>query len=191
MNVSVIVLNGGSSSGKTSIARALQDALQPDPWLTFGIDDLIRAMPESLGTAGGGLDLRPDGSIVVGEGFRRLEAAWHRGLAAMADAGARLVLDDVFLDGADAQGRLRDALGDREVLWVGVRCSADEAARRERGRGDRVTGQARDQAERVHEGVTYDLEVDTTATDAGTCAATITARVRGALGSTCAQRPPG
>ncbi len=31
----VIVLNGGSSAGKSSIARALQDIL-PGLWLTFG-----------------------------------------------------------------------------------------------------------------------------------------------------------
>ena len=40
----VIVLNGGSSSGKSSIARALQDVL-PGRWLTFGTDVLAEALP--------------------------------------------------------------------------------------------------------------------------------------------------
>lgn len=40
----VIVLNGGSSSGKSSLARALQEVL-PEPWLRLGVDDLIDAMP--------------------------------------------------------------------------------------------------------------------------------------------------
>ena len=40
----VIVLNGGSSSGKTSIARCLQRLLGPT-WLTLGVDDLVRALP--------------------------------------------------------------------------------------------------------------------------------------------------
>ncbi|KJY30199.1 hypothetical protein VR45_28250, partial [Streptomyces sp. NRRL S-495] len=35
----VIVLNGGSSSGKTTLARALQNLL-PDPWLAFSVDTL-------------------------------------------------------------------------------------------------------------------------------------------------------
>jgi len=40
----VIVLNGGSSSGKSGIARCLQ-AVLPDPWLTFGTDTLVDALP--------------------------------------------------------------------------------------------------------------------------------------------------
>jgi len=40
------VLNGGSSSGKSGIARCLQ-AILPDPWLAFGVDTLIQAMPVS------------------------------------------------------------------------------------------------------------------------------------------------
>ena len=39
----VIVLNGGSSSGKSGIARCLQ-AVLPDTWLTFGTDTLVEAM---------------------------------------------------------------------------------------------------------------------------------------------------
>jgi chloramphenicol 3-O phosphotransferase len=177
MAVSVIVLNGGSSSGKSTIARTLQDVLLPEPWLTFGIDTLIAAMPPSLGSAGEGLDLRSDGSISVGDGFRLIEGTWHQGLGAMAAAGSRVVIDDVFLGGADSQARLRQALGPLDVLWVGVHCSLDELARRERARGDRVIGQAAFQAEVVHRGVVYDVEVDTTHTDARRCAEAIAAHL--------------
>ncbi|WP_414944256.1 phosphotransferase-like protein [Amycolatopsis sp. cmx-11-32] len=37
-------MNGGSSSGKSGIARCLQ-AVLPNPWLTLGVDTLIDAMP--------------------------------------------------------------------------------------------------------------------------------------------------
>jgi chloramphenicol 3-O phosphotransferase len=40
----VIVLNGGSSSGKSSIARVLLELL-PGLWLTFGVDAFIDALP--------------------------------------------------------------------------------------------------------------------------------------------------
>lgn len=166
----VVVLNGASSSGKSSIARALQEVLLPDPWLTFGIDTLIAGLPPSLGGPTQGLDLRDDGSITVGPEFRRLESAWCSGLGAMARCGVHLVLDDVFLGGAASQDRLRSSLGDLDVRWVGVHCAPEEAARRERARGDRVVGQAAHQAALVHEGVTYDLELDTTHVDARTCA---------------------
>ncbi len=56
-----IVLNGGSSSGKSGIVRCLQEVL-PDP--------------------------------IVGPEFRALEAAWMEGVAAMARAGARILVDD-------------------------------------------------------------------------------------------------
>lgn len=36
MNAQVIVLNGGSSSGKSSIARSLQELL-PDAWLSLSV----------------------------------------------------------------------------------------------------------------------------------------------------------
>jgi len=55
----VIVLNGGSSSGKSTIARRLQSVL-PQPWLMFGVDSLIEAMPPSL-QASGGIEFTPDG----------------------------------------------------------------------------------------------------------------------------------
>jgi len=63
------------------------------------------------------------------------------------------------------------------VLWVGVRCDSAVAAAREVSQGDRVTGMAASQAEVVHQGVVYDLEVDTTHTESLECARTITARV--------------
>ena len=53
------------------------------------------------------------------------------------------------------------------MLWVGVRCDAAVAEARELKRGDRVIGQAHDQAERVHQGVRYDVVVDTDAVAPG------------------------
>lgn len=43
----VIFLNGPSSSGKTSIAKALQYLL-PEPYMLLGIDKMISMMPEHL-----------------------------------------------------------------------------------------------------------------------------------------------
>jgi len=64
------------------------------------------------------------------------------------------------------------------VLWVGVRCDSAVAAGREMARGDRVAGQAASQADAVHQDVVYDLEVDTTHTEALECARTVAACVR-------------
>jgi len=173
----VIVLNGGSSSGKSGIARCLQ-AILPDPWLAFGTDTLIEAMPVSVRTSAAGIEFAPDGEVIVGPQFRALEAAWIAGVAAMAQAGARIIVDEVFLGGPASQQRWKNALGPLPVLWVGVRCQGEVAAGREIARGDRVIGMAASQAEVVHEGIVYDLLVDTTRTEALDCARVIAARVR-------------
>jgi len=107
-----------------------------------------------------------------------LEAAWIEGIAAMARARARIIVDEVFLGGAASQQRWKDALGPPPVLWV-VRCDVGVAAGREIARGDRVAGMAASQAEVVHRGVAYDMQVDTTHTEALECARAIAARAQG------------
>jgi chloramphenicol 3-O phosphotransferase len=95
----------------------------------------------------------------------------------MARAGARVIIDDVFLSGRTSQDRLRGHLDALNVLWVGVRCTAQAATAREFARGDRAPGMAALQAEVVHEGVTYDVEVDTTHAESLDCAHVIARHV--------------
>jgi chloramphenicol 3-O phosphotransferase len=172
----VIVLNGGSSSGKTGIARCLK-AILPGPWISLGVDDLIRALPPSLVDSGSGIVFGDRGEVGVGPDFREIEAAWMTGVAAMVRAGARVIIDDVFLSGVASQRRTRAHLEGLRVLWVGVRCDPDIAAGREVARGTRLLGMAASQAEQVHTGVVYDLEVDTSHAEAIDCARAIAARV--------------
>lgn len=167
--IQVILLNGGSSSGKTTIATCLQNIL-PSPWLHLGVDTLLDAMPKALLTSETGIAFGADGSVRPGPAFRQVEAAWMRGIAAMARAGARIILDEVFLSGVDARNRWQAALADVSVLWVGVRCAPAVAAERERGREDRIAGMATSQAQLVHAGMAYDVEVDTSETSAVECA---------------------
>ncbi|MFD9493015.1 chloramphenicol phosphotransferase CPT [Streptomyces sp. NPDC060005] len=178
MTTAVIVLNGGSSSGKSGIARCLQ-AVLPDPWLALGTDTLVDAMPAAMRASDTGIEFAPDGEVIVGPEFRTLEAAWIEGIAAMARAGARVIVDEVFLGGPASQRRWHDALHDLPVLWVGVHCDATVAAGRELARGDRPIGMAASQADTVHRGVTYDVEVDTSHTESIECARVIAGRVVG------------
>jgi chloramphenicol 3-O phosphotransferase len=173
VGIQVIVLNGGSSSGKSGIVRCLQ-AVLPDPWLAYGVDTLVEAMPASR-TPGAGIEFGSSGEVIVGPEFRAMEAAWMAGIAAMAGAGARIIVDDVFLGGAQSQQRWMSALAGLAVLWVGVRCESSVATGREIARGNRNIGMAASQAEIVHHGVVYDLEVDTTHTQALECAQVIAA----------------
>jgi chloramphenicol 3-O phosphotransferase len=176
VTVQVIVLNGGSSSGKSGIVRCLQ-AVLPGTWLALGVDAFVDALPAKMRGSDEGITFAADGGVSVGAEFRALDAAWAQGVAAMARAGARIVVDDVFLGGPASQRRWRDALDGLRVLWVGVRCDEAVAAGREIARGDRVPGTAAAQAHAVHEGVVYDLEVDTTRTESLVCARAVAAHV--------------
>lgn len=107
-------------------------------WMSLGVDDLIRALPggdelddllraqrgvgEPVG-AEGSIQFAADGSIALGERFRRAEASWYAGLAAIGRCGTGLIIDEVFMGGRASQERLAAALSDLPVLWVGVRAS--------------------------------------------------------------------
>nr|WP_311132443.1 chloramphenicol phosphotransferase CPT [Nonomuraea gerenzanensis]SBO93242.1 putative chloramphenicol 3-O phosphotransferase [Nonomuraea gerenzanensis] len=173
----MIVLNGGSSAGKSSMARSLQ-AVLPEPWLSISIDDLVDAMPAAMQAVDTGIEITSDGEVNVGPDFRRLQLAWREGIAAMARAGAPVIVDDVFLGGPSSQKEWREVLSGLDVLWVGVRCDSAVAAERELARQDRPQGMAELQAEVVHQGVRYDVEVDTTHAAALECARTVAAHVR-------------
>ena len=140
--------------------------MSPDPWLCVVAPTSILMVEIE----------RPEDA--TDEEGTRAEIHVHRGgqglwVATMARAGARIVVDDVFLGGAASQQRWRDALDGLDVLWVGVRCDPETAAGREIARGDRVSGMAKLQALSVHEGVAYDVEVDTTNAEPLACARAI------------------
>ena len=168
-NPQVIVLKGGSSSGKSSIARTLQEIL-PGIWLTFGVDTFIDALPAGGDSPRAGIAFEQDGTITFSAEHRALERSWYTGLSAMARAEAHLILDEGLLSGRAGQERLRTAFSDVELIWVGVRCDPDVAVSREARRLDRVEGMARQQALSVHAGVVYDVEVDTTHSSTERCA---------------------
>lgn len=170
----VVVLNGSSSAGKSSLALALQTELERrgEPWVVFGWDDFVPRLPARWhGGPEVVHDLADDGIRyrLVGEGTailepgpvaRRLLEAYHRAVGAIAGAGVDVLVDEVLMTAGewdDWQAALRGL----QVHWVGVRCPPDVVAARERARGDRFVGLARGTAERVHLHATYDVEVDT------------------------------
>jgi chloramphenicol 3-O phosphotransferase len=147
------------------------------PWLLLGIDDLIRAMPDEGLEDGSLLHIGEAGQVEVGPGWRDLEASWYLGVATIAANGTGVIVDDVFLGGGKSQERLRAALGGLGVLWVGVQCDREVARAREALRPDRVPGMAESQTAVVHEGVVYDMTVDTSHASPESCAAKIFSRM--------------
>jgi chloramphenicol 3-O phosphotransferase len=175
----VVVLNGPSSSGKTTLATAFRDqrAAAGDFWFMTGIDDFLAKLPVEWQSAGshsgpraaegvrfertdGGLEVR------VGSVGRQLIRAYQLGVAAAANAGLNVIVDEVVID-ETSWDDWASALAGHQVVWVGIRCSLEVAERRERSRPERYAGLTRGQAPVVHRFAHYDFEIDTTARSEG------------------------
>jgi chloramphenicol 3-O phosphotransferase len=162
-HMSVIFLNGCTSSGKSSVARALQERL-PGFWLTSGIDHAIAMAPQSMHHHPDGFyfdeDERQQVRLNFGPVGWGLLLAHQRASAAMSAGGAGLILDEVLVVPGLLDAWLT-ALAGHDVWMVGLHCELAELERRELARGDRRPGQARGQFGEVHRGVRYDMELDT------------------------------
>lgn len=156
-----MLLNGASSAGKTSLARAMQEQLD-GWWLVFGVDSLINAVPRRTYGTADGHSMSADGVVSIGPGWRLAHDRWRMAMRSLVEAGADLIIDEVFLEGERDQDRWRTTLQGAHVSWVKVRCDVEVAVAREAARGDRRFNIARLQAGIVHDGVEYDVVADTT-----------------------------
>jgi chloramphenicol 3-O phosphotransferase len=155
-NGRLIVLNGASSSGKSSLATALQEALD-EPFLHVSSDQFLAAGMLPARRADRGPfnwwhELRP-----------RFFAGFHRCLPALAAAGNDLIVEHV-IEFPTWRAELASLLAGLDVFLVGVHCDLAELDRRERARGNRRIGEGRAHVteNRIHTFGPYDLDVDTT-----------------------------
>jgi chloramphenicol 3-O phosphotransferase len=173
----VVLLHGTSSSGKTTVARAVQ-RLSDEPWICFGIDVLWNAIDERWMEHGpfaaDGLHWLEDASIKPGPMGQRLAAGMRAAAAAFARAGNDVLVDDVFVDPTWLDG-WRGELAGLDWLLVGVVAPLHVLEERERARGNRIAGEARAQIEVLHRGIEYDLTVDTSRQSPEECARAILA----------------
>lgn len=166
----VVVLNGTSSSGKTTIARAFQE-VAPRRFLNFSIDSILYALPPSVVK-----------QVERGErtgtdiGFPELVRAFYACVRELLALGHDLVIDHAATSQAEA-GLLAGALAGHQVLLVGLDCPVDVLTERERARGDRRPGMAAAQSERIHQWLRYDLRIDTSRVSPGEAARLIVAAI--------------
>ena len=147
----ILFLHGASSSGKSTLARALQDAL-PIPFWHISIDHLR------------------DSGVLPRHRFKSGEFDWsavrprffdgyHQSLAAYARAGNHLILEHI-LDGEGWFEELVCLFAPFDVVFIALHCPPDVLAAREAARGDRPKGSAVADYHSIHKGLTYDLELD-------------------------------
>ena len=164
----VIILNGVGSVGKSSTARALQ-TMTIEPFLHVAMDAFVDMLPQRMLGHPDGLifeTIQDQGSpsIIVRTGpvIERAMQGMRHAVAAMAAAGNNLIVDEVMIEGTKKQ-EYRAFLSRFDARFVGLFAPLDVLEARERQRGDRAVGLARWQYERVHSGMVYDLEIDTSA----------------------------
>ena len=173
-NGTIIILNGTSSSGKTSIVHALQEVLE-EPYLDGGIDKFIWMLPDRY------LD-RPLWDEVLGLATQAgpvghtLVAGMHQAIAALSRAGNNVIADHVLVEAAWLR-ECTHLFSDLPAFFVGVRCPLEVLERREKERRNRTGGQAKAQFGVVHAHGIYDLEVDTSISSPEACARQIKARI--------------
>ncbi len=109
--------------------------------------------------------------IRTGPVAQRCFRGMRHAIAALAAQGNNLIVDEVMT--GDQMTEYAALLAPFEVRVVGVFAPLDVLESRERQRGDRMRGLARWQFDRVHAGMRYDLEVDTSTATPEQCAALI------------------
>ncbi|MBM6617734.1 chloramphenicol phosphotransferase CPT family protein [Bacillus suaedaesalsae] len=152
----IILLNGVSSSGKSTLSKQLTNLL-PDFFHLSGDDyDLVIEKME---------DRVNERLIPV-----PTEYFIHRTIAMFSDKGINLIVDQILHNDETFVDCL-EVLHHYPVLFVGVHCPLDELSRREKERGDRKIGQAVFQLEYVHQQKEeYDIEVNTKVNTVEECA---------------------
>lgn len=184
----IVILNGAPRSGKSSIARVIQDTFE-GPWMNLGVDVHVREITAPRYKPG--IGLRPGGERQDLEAYiPSFYFALYDSIAAHSRRGLNVVAEfghhDAYSTPLNILPRCARLLGDLPVMFVGVRCSVEEIMRRRnQGEPGRERGYVRGTAadpvpapvaawqREVHRPGIYDLEVDTTVATAVECAAAI------------------
>ncbi len=169
----IILLNGSSSAGKTTLAITLQQVLA-EPYHHMALDQFrdgiagrYRGFNSPEGTPGArGLNVVPiefDGEVLTevqfGDLGRQTLRGMRRAIAAFALEGNNVIIDDLMFELEFLKDYL-EVLEGFDVLFVGVRCDLETVNAREAMRPGRFPGTATTHFEKVHAYACYDIEVD-------------------------------
>lgn len=171
----IIFINGTSSSGKTSLLKALQKKLQ-EPYLDMGIDKFIWMLPSRY------LD-RPLWDEVLGKALHAgpvglsLFSGMHHAIAAAASRGNNVIADHALVEKAWVD-ECASLFAGMNAYLIGLYCPLEVLEQREKDRKDRTLGQARLQFDVIHKYTKYDLELDTSKLTTEECADNVIERLR-------------
>jgi len=143
----IIFLNGVSSSGKSTLAKSLQEKLT-EPYCWLSIDNFLNTIHEKFRNS----EYRTS--------LRQTMRAMHHTIKLFSDMGLNVIVDHV-LEKQEWLNECAEILHEYPVLFVHVTCPLEELRRREKERGDRQIGLAERQLSLLNLIDTYDIAVDT------------------------------
>lgn len=147
----IIIINGPSSSGKTTLAVALQKQFDI-PFIRFSFDLFLdhKAFP---------MEQIRDGTFSWDSMRPSVFGGIHQCLPALATAGNNIIFDHI-IENKPWLHHLVSIVSGLDVFFVGLHCSLPELERRELQRGDRHRGEAHQDFQTVHSITSYDLELN-------------------------------
>ncbi len=171
----VIILNGPSASGKSSIQKEFQALMLPNLWIKLGIDTLFDSpMPnitlENLSFWQQHNPIRwvqtthdahnnPIITLHVGEQGEQVAYGMNRAIAAYAHAGNNVIVDYIAYK-KEWIDDLRIQLASIKTYWIKVDISLETLEAREIARNTSPKGHARSHYDSVHWDINYDLVVN-------------------------------
>jgi chloramphenicol 3-O phosphotransferase len=176
----IIILNGCSSAGKTSIIKEMQN-FYDTPLFHMGLDRFWAMVPAQYKEYGikayEGYSFsktydsnhNPIIHIQGGSLATQIDYTMPQVIRTLADCGHDMAIDEIFINEKILYNYAK-TLENHTVYLVGILCSLEELERREKQRGNRSLGLARGQIDLVHASKKYyDLTIDTTNLDVATC----------------------
>ena len=165
----IICLNGVSSSGKSTLAKSLQEGLdQPYNWMSE--DTFVFMLPDKFNPFKN--DTEENDEV-----YERALFNYYHTVKLYSDRGSNVIIDTV-LDDEEWVDAIVEILSDNPVFFVHVTCPEEELIRRERARGDREIGLAVAQlAYLCPREQVYDIAVDTHMNTVEECVSKIIAQL--------------
>lgn len=157
----LLVLNGTSSSGKTSISAELIKQKEI-PFYHVSIDDFFMNYNDFINNKYPDEPVREIDHQVVSQILDdSIVSVYYSTIKLLSEMGFNVIVDTVF-DNDKRFNEFWDHFAARTTtLFVGVLCSREELIRREQARGDRQIGLVDAQFDSVYSFDEYDLEVNT------------------------------
>lgn len=172
----VIILNGPSAAGKSSIQKEFQNLMMPHLWIKVGIDNLFdKPMPditpenmqywqsenlirwvETTKDAEGNSVI----TLFVGEEGEKVAYGMNGAIAAYAQAGCKVIVDYIAYK-KELLDDLEEKLSGIKTYWVKISIPLAVLEEREMARGTSPKGHARSHYDSVYWDRVYDLELDT------------------------------